>query len=57
MKRKEIRKLSLNRETLRKLEDGNLQNALGGITGTKVCSECPTCDGDSCPVFACTDGC
>lgn len=51
--KKEIRKLSLNRETLRKLEDGNLQNALGGITGTKVCSECPSCDGESCPVFTC----
>ena len=56
MKKKEIRKLSLSRETLRKLEDGNLHNALGGITGTKPCSVCNTCDGDctdTCPLRTC----
>jgi anaerobic ribonucleoside-triphosphate reductase len=56
MKRKEIRKLSLSRETLRKLEDDNLHNALGGITGTKPCSVCNTCQEactDTCPIAGC----
>lgn len=44
MNKKVKKKMSLNRETLRKLDDLHLQEAAGGHThGTNVCSECTAC--------------
>jgi natural product precursor len=38
--KKKLKKLQLNKETLRNLDDKALQQAVGGITGTAPCSAC-----------------
>lgn len=44
MRRRKVRTLALNRETLRSLEAGTLQGVAGGVTGNSECpSECITC--------------
>ena len=49
MKRKVIKKLELSRETVRVLDEMNLKDAVGAVTGTIACSACrcsahETCD-------------
>lgn len=53
MERKQIKKLRLNRETLRNLDDQELQKAGGGDTITGICSVCPTIRCTDCTI-ACT---
>lgn len=43
MKRKVTKKLGLSKETLRTLDDSNLNGVAGGLTGTNPCSACPVC--------------
>jgi hypothetical protein len=46
--KKQPRKLKLNRETLRALESGKLQEAFGGNSAeTRCVSECVPCDIES----------
>lgn len=52
--RKELRKLSLSRETLRILQDGTLQVAGGSHTCT-LCNTCQISCVGSCPTVNCTD--
>ncbi len=41
MKKKTVRKLALNKETVRKLNDAELRRAVGGAgTKTTLCCEC-----------------
>jgi hypothetical protein len=44
--RKSLQRITLSRETLRHLEGGPLQRAVGGAIGPEsyVFSNCPTCD-------------
>lgn len=51
MEKKQIKKLRLNKKTLRNLDDQEVQKAVGGITGTIVCSAC------SIACSECTDFC
>lgn len=51
MKRKKLKRLDLNTETLRRLDDLGVANVVGGITNTLPCSEC------SRPCSGCTDEC
>lgn len=44
MKRRTLRKLTVSRETLCRLEEGKLQNAAGGTTGESICY----CETDLC---------
>jgi len=49
VKRKVIKKLELSRETVRVLDEMNLKDAVGAVTGTIACSACrcsahETCD-------------
>ncbi len=43
MKKKQVKKLQISRETLRLLENGELVNAVGGIDWTGCMSECTEC--------------
>jgi hypothetical protein len=53
--KKKIRKLQLNRETLRNLTEGDLKEAVGGATRIRTCfdvSQEATCDCSS-PTIPC----
>jgi hypothetical protein len=41
MKKREMKKLSLSRETIHRLEAGSLQGAIGGASENRSCT-CPT---------------
>lgn len=47
--KKKVRKMSLNRETLRSLDNTNLKNVAGGATDAASCASypntCPPCTG------------
>jgi len=49
--KKKLKRLDLNVETLRRLDDLGASQVVGGITGTLPCSEC------SRPCTGCTDNC
>jgi hypothetical protein len=51
-KQKALRKLALSKETLRNLNDGDLQEAVGGVTAAVICAhsqgqntKCTICPG------------
>jgi len=54
---KHVKKLHLNRETLRNLADRNLREVAGGVTLRRTCDgwtqAYPTCDCSFPPSFAC----
>ncbi|HSS51784.1 MAG TPA: class I lanthipeptide [Thermoanaerobaculia bacterium] len=57
MKKQITKKLSLNRETLRGLEEGSFKAAVGGATAPRTnCASCPAsaCGATRCPAPACT---
>jgi len=57
MEKKQLKKLQLNKQTLRNLDDKALHQAVGGITGTAPCSECSAaCTGCTQPCTVCA-GC
>jgi hypothetical protein len=42
--KKKFKKLNLNKETLRSLEEeAELKNAAGGLTATRICTFCTIC--------------
>jgi len=45
--KKKTRKLSLNRETLRNLQTGDLRRAAGGTNTSAACEEATHCDCDT----------
>lgn len=58
--KKKPRKIALNRETLRLLENANLMQAEGGATQMRTeCGSCPPseCHPTLCPFTACSDDC
>lgn len=57
MKRKVGKKLGLSKETLRSLDEMNLQGVVGGLTnGTNPCSACPICNSANQTCLMNTDG-
>lgn len=57
MKRKVTKKLGLSKETLRALEDVNLNGVAGGLTnGTNPCSACPPCQSNFATCIINTEG-
>lgn len=57
MKKKSLKKLTLNRESLRVLDSGKLQDVVGGtvgITGCNTCSCALSCIG-TCMTCGCPD--
>jgi natural product precursor len=56
--KKQIKRLTLSKETLRNLSERDMQNAVGGATFWAGCSDatcitdCDTCS-ESCPTFRC----